>query len=40
MRSEAAVALKKMFNAAKAEKGYKLVARSGYRSYKTQESYQ
>ena len=38
MRSEAAVALKKMFNAAKAEKGYKLVARSGYRSYKTQES--
>ncbi|MDO4926970.1 MAG: D-alanyl-D-alanine carboxypeptidase family protein [Turicibacter sp.] len=38
MRSEAAVALKNMFNTAQSEKGYKLVARSGYRSYKTQET--
>lgn len=37
MRKEAAVGLKKMFNAAKS-KGYKLVARSGYRSYNTQNS--
>lgn len=37
MRKEAADALKTMFAAAK-EAGYKLYARSGYRSYKTQKS--
>lgn len=38
LREEAAVALKDMFVAAKAQHGYKLIARSGYRSYKTQVS--
>ena len=38
LRKEAATALKKMFAAAKSEKGYKLVARSGYRSYQTQRT--
>lgn len=36
LRKVAADALTSLFNAAKNEKGYKLIARSGYRSYKTQ----
>ena len=38
MRQEAAEALEALFNAAKEEKGYTLVAVSGYRSYQTQQS--
>ena len=38
MRREAAEALEALFNAAKEEKGYTLVAVSGYRSYQTQQS--
>ncbi|MBE5786296.1 MAG: D-alanyl-D-alanine carboxypeptidase family protein [Clostridiales bacterium] len=38
MRAEAAQALEDMFRAAKEEKGYKLVAVSGYRSYGQQTS--
>ena len=38
MRREAAEALEKMFQAAKDEKNYTLVAVSGYRSYQTQQS--
>lgn len=36
LRKEAADALKSLFNAAKNEEGYELIARSGFRSYETQ----
>lgn len=36
LRKEAAQALKELFEAANDEKGYELIARSGYRSYETQ----
>ena len=38
MRKEAAEALEKLFDAAKEEEGYTLVAVSGYRSYQTQKN--
>lgn len=38
MRREAAAALEELFNAAKTEEGYTLVAVSGYRSYQTQQN--
>lgn len=37
MRKEAAEALEDLFAAAEAEEGYRLIAASGYRSYRTQE---
>lgn len=37
MRAEAARALEEMFAAAKEEEGFRLIASSGYRSYRTQE---
>jgi len=37
MREEAARALEELFDAAKEEMGYHLIAASGYRSYRTQE---